>query len=674
MLRTLFLPGIRLMDSLGFRAKFLLVTLVFALPIGYMLFLLLGNMAHTIDQAQREQVGLEYLAHTRALLELIPQHRGMLNAYLNGSEDFAPRLEELRKRIATAFDELEAYDQAHGKALSTEGMVARFRRQWQALLADLDQRKPEELFEAHSRLIADGLRFMVHIGEQSGLLLDPDLDGNSLASLSIVEVPQITEQLGQARGIAAGIAAQGRFTPDSWARLHTLTTLVENQESLARLKYETAVTANPALDARLGGAARGAREATDGFLKALNQMLGQDKPDVSASTIFQLGTEAIGRNFRLLDSAREALEELLEARIARAETERRTALGFVIGILLFVAYLFVAFSISFFGIMKQMVETSRAMAQGDLTRRLQVQTRDELRDIAVEFNRMADHFVGLIENLRDAARDIDQTTGGFVDLAEQARHGADQQRNQTEQVATAITEMSATAQEVASNAEQAARATAQAREAALQGNDVVGEVVQSINRLAGEVDEAARVIHELEANSQEIGSILDVIRGIAEQTNLLALNAAIEAARAGEQGRGFAVVADEVRTLASRTQEATQEIQQMIERLQSGAAQATEVMTRSAESASSTVQMAGEAGAALRGITESVDTVNDMNAQIASAAEEQTAVAEEINQNVINISEVCHRTTDMTGNIHEAGVRLRKLAERLAEVVSRFRL
>ncbi len=674
MLRTLFLPGIRLMDSLGFRAKFLLVALVFALPIGYMLFLLLGNMAHTLDQARRERVGLEYLTHTRSLLELIPQHRGLLNAYLNGSRDFAPRLEALRKRIDAAFDELEAYDQGHGQALATGDTVARFRRQWQALLTDIDKRKPEELFEAHSRLIADGLRFMVHIGEQSGLLLDPDLDSNSLASLSIVEVPQITEQMGQARGVAAGIAARGRFTPDSWARLHTLTTLVQNQSSLARLKYETAVTANPALDTRLGGPARSAWEATDGFLKALKQMLDQDQPEISAAAIFKLGTEAIGRNFRLLNSARDALNELLDARIARAETERRTALGIVIGILLLVAYLFGAFSISFFGIMKQMVETSRAMAQGDLTRRLQVQTRDELRDIAVEFNRMADHFVGLIENLRDAARDIDQTTGGFVDLAEQARHGADQQRNQTEQVATAITEMSATAQEVASNAEQAARATAQAREAALQGNDVVGEVVQSINRLAGEVDEAARVIHELEANSQEIGSILDVIRGIAEQTNLLALNAAIEAARAGEQGRGFAVVADEVRTLASRTQEATQEIQQMIERLQSGAAQAAEVMSRSAESAGSTVQMAGEAGTALRGITEAVDTVNDMNAQIASAAEEQTAVAEEINQNVINISQVCHRTTDMTGNIHDAGVRLRKLAERLAEVVSRFRL
>ncbi|RMG56832.1 MAG: methyl-accepting chemotaxis protein [Gammaproteobacteria bacterium] len=674
MLRTLFLPGIKLMDSLGFRAKFLLVAMVFALPIGYMLFLLLGQMAHTIEQAEREKVGLEYLAKTRDLLELIPQHRGMLNALLNGDDSFAPKLVELRKRIDQAFDELEAFDRNYGTPLNTGNRVKAFRQQWQAILARIGKDTPEQLFEAHSKLIASGLRFMTHIGEQSGLLLDPSLDTNSLASLTVVEVPKITDLMGQARGVASGIAARGSFTPDSWARLHTLATLVGNEQDMAWLKYETAVAANPAIDTELRTAVEKARTATARFIQTLQQMLDADTLEVTAAEVFGLGTRAISDNFKLLDAAHGVLDRLLDARIAKATAQRRTALAIVIGILLFVAYLFGAFSISFFGIMKQMVETSRAMAQGDLTRRLQVSTRDELNEIATEFNHMADQFEELIQGLRDAASQIDDTTGGFVALVDQAREGAEHQRSQTDQVATAITEMSATAQEVASNAEQAAHATSDAQQAALQGNDVVNEVVQSINRLAGEVDEAARVIRELEANSQEIGSILDVIRGIAEQTNLLALNAAIEAARAGEQGRGFAVVADEVRTLASRTQEATQEIQEMIERLQAGAGQAAQVMSRSAESAGNTVQMAGEAGRSLAGITEAVNTVNDMNAQIASAAEEQTAVAEEINQNVINISQVCNRTTDMTGNIHEAGVRLRELAERLANIVSRFRL
>jgi methyl-accepting chemotaxis protein len=249
-----------------------------------------------------------------------------------------------------------------------------------------------------------------------------------------------------------------------------------------------------------------------------------------------------------------------------------------------------------------------------------------------------------------------------------------QQHSATDQVATAITEMSATVQEVARNASDAADAATEADRNVLQGQEVVQKTIGAITDLAQDVDNAAHVIRDLSTNSDNIGKVLDVIKGIAEQTNLLALNAAIEAARAGEQGRGFAVVADEVRTLASRTQESTQEIQEMIEKLQDGAGNAVKVMETGCDKAQTTVTLAEDAGAALKAITTSVNDISQMNVQIATAAEEQNAVTEDINRNVVDISSVSDSTAEASNQIETATSSLAVLAAELQQQVDQFRI
>ncbi|QKQ28087.1 hypothetical protein HUE57_18690 [Candidatus Reidiella endopervernicosa] len=203
---------------------------------------------------------------------------------------------------------------------------------------------------------------------------------------------------------------------------------------------------------------------------------------------------------------------------------------------------------------------------------------------------------------------------------------------------------------------------------------MVEHTIDVINTLASEVEHAASVIHTLEQESADIGTVLDVIRGIAEQTNLLALNAAIEAARAGEQGRGFAVVADEVRSLASRTQTSTQEIDEMISRLQSGAADAVKAMESSSNQAQAGVEQAAEAGSSLDAITNAVAQINDMNTQIASAGEEQSAVAEEINRNIVTISSVADETAGGAVQTSNASAEVARLSEQLQALVQQFRI
>jgi methyl-accepting chemotaxis protein len=309
----------------------------------------------------------------------------------------------------------------------------------------------------------------------------------------------------------------------------------------------------------------------------------------------------------------------------------------------------------------------------DLTRQADVDSKDEVGVTAHAFNEMQVSFKDLLNQINGATAQLASASEEMSAISDQSSQGISQQLSETEQVATAMNEMSATVQEVARNASEASAAAQQADTQAAEGSRVVSQVGASIRDLANEVQATAEVINTLEKESENIGSVLDVIRGIAEQTNLLALNAAIEAARAGEQGRGFAVVADEVRTLASRTQQSTQEIQQMIERLQNGSKEAVQAMESGQQKAQVSVEQAEQAGAAIEEITRSVATITDMNNQIASAAEEQGAVAEEINRNVITVNDISNQTSTGAQQAAAASADLARLATDLQGLVSRFK-
>jgi len=317
---------------------------------------------------------------------------------------------------------------------------------------------------------------------------------------------------------------------------------------------------------------------------------------------------------------------------------------------------------------RELSNNIKEIAAGRLSLKID-ETRAREGSVVKEINKMSGQLNNVIGDVNNVSNDLTATAQHLLASSEKTMYELHNQQQQTEQVATAMHEMSATIAEVARNAQETAENSVAAEKEVDEGSSVVGQSLQSIVLLAKDVENAVTVISHLKNDSDEIGKILEVIRSIAEQTNLLALNAAIEAARAGEQGRGFAVVADEVRTLASRTHSSTQEIQVMIHRLQGGVSNAVEVMEKSQANSQETVSYANKTQLILNNIKKSVSDINGKNMQIATATEEQTMVTEEIHRNISNISQVTELTVSSITDVEKSS---RKLADYSSQLKSKI--
>lgn len=324
--------------------------------------------------------------------------------------------------------------------------------------------------------------------------------------------------------------------------------------------------------------------------------------------------------------------------------------------------------------LQQTLEVVDRIASGDLTHTIAVTRRDELGVLQQGIQRMGATLRDLISGIRDGVTQIASAAEELSAVTEQTSAGVNNQKIETDQVATAMQEMSATVHEVARNAEQASVAAANADTQARDGDKVVGEAITQIEKLAGEVLRSSDAMTLLEQESDKIGKVMDVIKAVAEQTNLLALNAAIEAARAGEAGRGFAVVADEVRGLAQRTQQSTEEIESLIAGLQNGTRQVSQIMLGSRSLTDSSVALTRKAGTSLESITQTVSSIQAMNQQIAAAAEQQSSVADEISRSIVNVRDVCEQTAEASEETAASSVELARLGGQLQMMVGHFKV
>ncbi|WP_438810560.1 methyl-accepting chemotaxis protein [Pseudomonas syringae] len=362
----------------------------------------------------------------------------------------------------------------------------------------------------------------------------------------------------------------------------------------------------------------------------------------------------------------------------QASREYDSAFNMVIGLLIAATLLTIVFAWMLIKSITTPIATAllaaETIAQGNLTKPIGIDGSDEAGRLLLAMKTMQDKLRDTLQGISGSATQLASAAEELNAVTDESARGLVQQNDEIEQAATAVNQMTSAVEEVARNATSTSQASRSAATSAGDGRDLVQETVSAIERMSGDVQGTAELIISLANESRDIGKVLDVIRGLADQTNLLALNAAIEAARAGEAGRGFAVVADEVRALAHRTQQSTSEIERMISSIQTGTEQAVSSMRNSTERAESTLNIAKGAGQALNTINSAVEEINERNMVIASAAEEQAQVAREVDRNLVNIRDLSAQSTNGANQTSAASTELSRLAIDLNGMVARFAL
>ena len=674
-MKSLLRPAIYLMGRFRFPVKFGLIFVVVLVPIIVLSVNMITSISKDITFLENERTGLAYLKVARLPIEHIQQHRGMTAAYLNGAKEFHSNIMEKRSVVDKYLAELTAVDAKLGEAMKTTGKVSGLKSQWENIKANSLNQQAGDAIKAHSQLVTDILALMVHVADSSEITLDPALDTYYMGAAIVSGLPNLVENMGQARAVGSGVAAKGEFTPKAYTRLSVLVNNIRTYNQSLNAGLDAAFDANPALAKELGTQVAGNKKAVAEIIDMLqHKLLDAEKISIESKTVFDTATHAISGSYKLFDTLIPTMDQLLINRVDADVTLEIIEISIVIAVLTIVFFLFAGLYFSVAENIEKIGHATKQVADGDLKVRIKLDTKDEMQNIATDFNDMTEKVEALVQQIMSATAQLAAAAEELSAVASDSGRNIANQTSEIDQVATAMNEMAATVQEVANNATQAAGAATNADNEAKGGKQIVTQTAQAIQELADNVEESAKVIHQLEQDSENIGTVLDVIKGIAEQTNLLALNAAIEAARAGEQGRGFAVVADEVRTLASRTQESTDEIQAMIEKLQAGSRNAVSAMENGRAKAQSGAEQAREAAESLEAITRAVTTISEMNTMIASAAEEQTSVANEMNESIVKINQLGQSTSSGAEQTSSSSQEMSNLATQLQTLVAQFKV
>lgn len=513
------------------------------------------------------------------------------------------------------------------------------------------------------------------IASQAGLSRDPQSDLRQLSDLITSVTPLVSQTLGEGRAMGTFSLGQGFLNSSSSTRFDELLQQLEKLHAEYALKLQDAL-----------GSSSAAHTALDGLAKASNASLKQGSElfeervvmaetlDASWQGFYDDVSQLMAKTYELDEATLGFLDQQLQQRLAQKRLHMVVLVSALTAVFLLIFYLYAGFYASTRTTLRHLGQMMDDVAAGDMTVTFVARSRDELGELGQVFNGTVAKIHDLIERVGHTVSQVERQAGQVEVVSDSSNQAVRGQRTQIEQVATAMNQMSSTAQEVARNAAAAVGSAQRVNEETVNGRGLVHSQQSSIACLATEIDQSVRAIHQLASDSQAISRVLDVIKSIAEQTNLLALNAAIEAARAGEQGRGFAVVADEVRTLARRTQQSTEEIEQMISRLHQGVEAAVTAMGSSHEMANGTVGQSEKVQQALDNILGAVGLIVDQNQQIAAAVEQQTAVAHDIDQNIVEINRAGEHAADGAQQTAAASRQLSLQVVELKQLIGAFRV
>ncbi|WP_323875229.1 methyl-accepting chemotaxis protein [Aeromonas veronii] len=666
-MKWIFNPAIRLGNQLSFKYKFLLWSCLMLLPLAYSMTNLLGRLQDDNVQANRELAGVVNLAPIPAIEQALLTHRNLVTRH---AYEVDPVGDDQLKAAAQAVDQsLQAFADTRQNNPSFEVI----QQGWAALQSEAGKLEVEQSNLRHDKLLTEVRHLYKHITASSSLTQDPALGTYYMVILASERLPQLRDLLAQVRDRAATIADFGLFQAEGYSglrfRLDLISATLQELEADLTLLYQM----EPAYRAELG-------QQTDALIQLVRQGVETMENKMMKDQLVQLSTKEVQALGDKMDEAitalagqvRQRLEADLHQRLAANQRHFWWVTAPLTASLLLYLYLMIGAYLSLRETVGRVRDIAARVNAQDLSQHIEIVGQDELAAISRDYNVTLETLRTLMLRVRENGVTVVESATEIEARTCRSQEVIADQQGETHQVATAIKELAATSQDMAGNALQAARMTQEAQNVVGQGEDVVDRTIKAIDHINREVLRTADTIGLLEQQCSQIGGVISVIRGIAEQTNLLALNAAIEAARAGEQGRGFAVVADEVRSLANRTQGATVEIQQMIEQLQSGARASVTAMSAASHEAQEGVGLAQEAKQAFGAITEKVDRMVDTNAIIASAIEQQGAVVNEIERNVVRISDGSDEALQVANAARDAARQIHQLTEQLRAMVQSF--
>ncbi len=666
-MKWIFNPAIRLGNQLSFKFKFLLWSCLMLLPLAYSMANLLGRLQDDNEQARKELAGVINLAPVPAIEQALLTHRNLVTQH---AYEQNPVGEDKVKAAAQAVeDSLRAFADTRQENPAFNAL----KQGWAALQSEGSKLEVDQSNLRHDKLLTEVRHLYKNITAASSLIQDPALGTYYMVILTSERLPQLRDLLAQVRDRAATIADFGLFQAEGYSglrfRLDLINATLQELEADLTLLYQI----EPAYRAELG-------QQTDALLQQVrqgvdtmeNKMMKDQLVQLSTKEVLALGDGLDNTITKLAGQVRQRLEADLHQRMAANQRHFWWVTAPLTAILLLYIYLMIGAYLSLRDTVGRVREIAARVNAQDLSQHIEIVGQDELAAISRDYNITLETLRTLMRRVRENGVTVVESATEIEDRTCRSQEVIAAQQGETHQVATAIKELAATSQDMAGNALQAARMTQEAQQVVGQGEAVVDRTIKAIDHINREVLRTAESIGQLEQQCSQIGGVISVIRGIAEQTNLLALNAAIEAARAGEQGRGFAVVADEVRSLASRTQGATVEIQQMIEQLQSGARASVNAMSAASREAQEGVGLAQEAQHAFGAITEKVDRMVDTNAIIASAIEQQGAVVNEIERNVVRISDGSDEALQVANEARDAARQIHQLTEQLRSMVQSF--
>jgi methyl-accepting chemotaxis protein len=662
--KSLLYPAVALMNRLSFGMKFSLISVLFLVPMLVTNFYLVRDSYREFQGTRVELQSLDLLGSSLSLRRDLETLNNLVQ--INVTLGQSGKADNLEAQISSLEQAVLARLQGLQAMTDDPEQVKLFDGKRDEMIAAFKAQQAESSLQSKSamigKLLGNAQIFSQIIASQAGLSRDNQSDIRQLSELITNVTPGVTQTLGEGRAMGSYSLGQGFLNSSSSTRFDELLAQIE------KLQAEYALKLQDALDS--SKAARQPRAPSDSSKTSLKQaselfeakVVVAETLDTPWQAFYDQVTGLMAQTYQLNDATLKFLDTQLQQRLAQNRTHmvlQAVALS-VVFVLIF--YLYAGFYASTRTTLKRLGAMMDKVAAGDMTVNFKASSRDELGELGEVFNGTVRKIHDLIERVGQTVAEVERQAGQVENVSAQSNQAVAGQRTQIEQVATAMNQMSATSLEVARSAAAAVSSAHSVNDETVSGRTLVESQQGSIAALASEIDQSVLVINQLASDSQSISRVLEVIKSIAEQTNLLALNAAIEAARAGEQGRGFAVVADEVRTLAKRTQQSTEEIEQMIAKLHGGVGAAVKAMGVSHQMANGTVGQSEKVQQALENILGAVGMIVDQNQQIAAAVEQQTAVAHDIDQNIVEINRAgertaqgAHQTEDQPGIVGAGG-------------------